>query len=254
MPLSTSMDCPGPIARTVEDVAALFDVLADPNPPSTEDAGGLGAPPSLPSSLKGWRIGVPHSYFDNGLDAEVATALELSRQALVELGATCVSLQLPSLDLLCERANAVSMFEAAALHRERLDTRGADYGPQVLARLLSARDISRTDYERALAERGALRQVFLQAFDLCDVIHMPVLAVPPLAAEAVDVNQGAGLSAMIAGLTRYTRPISYLGLPALAQPIGLTASGLPLSMQTVAAPFGEAKLLRLGQAFERAVG
>jgi aspartyl-tRNA(Asn)/glutamyl-tRNA(Gln) amidotransferase subunit A len=65
------------------------------------------------------------------------------------------------------------------------------------------------------------------------------------------VDQGEGLAKMIAGLTRYTRPISYLGFPALAQPIGATASGLPLSMQTVAAPFGEAKLLALGQAFER---
>jgi aspartyl-tRNA(Asn)/glutamyl-tRNA(Gln) amidotransferase subunit A len=251
MPLSVSMDCAGPLARTVEDLAALFAVLADNIPAPAEEvarrAPALGRPPSL----EGWRIGVPEAYFAD-LDVEVAQALDASRQTLVKLGATCVSLRLPDLDLLCELANFVSMFEAAAVHRERLDTRATDFGPQVLARLLSARAISKADYDRALQERGAMRQVFLAAFEQCDIIYMPVSAVPPPTADAVDVNQGARLAKMIAGLTRYTRPISYLGFPALAQPIGVTASGLPLSMQTVAPPFCEARLLALGQAFERA--
>jgi len=252
MPLSVSMDCPGPLARTVEDVAAIFNVLADEIRPSAADAPQLESALARPPSLKGWRIGVPDTYFAVDLDVEVAQALVASRETLVKLGATCVSVRLPDLDLLCELANFVSMFEAAAVHRERLDTCAEDYGPQVLARLLSARDISKTDYDLALQARGAMRQVFLAAFEHCDVIHMPVLAVPPPKAAAVDVNQGAALTKMIAGLTRYTRPISYLGLPALVQPVGLTASGLPLSMQTVAASLGEARLLALGQAFERA--
>jgi len=252
MPLSVSMDCAGPLARTVEDLAALFAVLADDIPASAEEVARRAPALGRSTSLKGWRIGVPEAYFAADLDVEVAEALDASRQTLVRLGATCVSLRLPDLDLLCELANLVSMFEAAAVHSERLDTRAADFGPQVLARLLSGKAISKADYNRAVQDRGAMRQVFLSAFEQCDIIHMPVLAVPPPTADAVDVNQGAGLAQMIAGLTRYTRPISYLGLPALAQPIGVSASGLPLSMQTVAPPLGEARLLTLGQAFERA--
>jgi aspartyl-tRNA(Asn)/glutamyl-tRNA(Gln) amidotransferase subunit A len=59
---------------------------------------------------------------------------------------------------------------------------------------------------------------------------------------------------MIASLTRFTRPISYLGLPALAQPTGFSRAGLPLSMQWVAPPQAEAALFAVGQAFERLRG
>ena len=73
-------------------------------------------------------------------------------------------------------------------------------------------------------------QAMSAAFETCDLIHMPVLGVSPPRAEAGDVDGGPALASMIASLTRYTRPISYLGLPALAQPIGFTRSGLPLAM------------------------
>jgi aspartyl-tRNA(Asn)/glutamyl-tRNA(Gln) amidotransferase subunit A len=63
-------------------------------------------------------------------------------------------------------------------------------------------------------------------------------------------TRGPQLSKMIASLTRYTRPISYLGLPALAQPIGFTRAGLPLSMQWVGPPMAEAALLAAGRALE----
>jgi aspartyl-tRNA(Asn)/glutamyl-tRNA(Gln) amidotransferase subunit A len=252
LPLSVSMDCPGPLARSVEDLALLFSVLADPMPEALEETARLEAALAHPPSLHGWRVGIPEAYWGDDLDGDVAAALEASRQTLVALGATCVTVDAPDLDMLCERANFVSMFEAADVHRENLDARPGDYGPQVLARLLNGRGMSKTDHDRALGERAHWREVMLAAFEDCDVIQMPVLAMSPPTAAAVDVNEGPGLHKMIAGLTRYTRPISYLGFPALAQPIGFTPSGLPLSMQLVAPPLAEARLLAIGQAFERA--
>jgi aspartyl-tRNA(Asn)/glutamyl-tRNA(Gln) amidotransferase subunit A len=83
---------------------------------------------------------------------------------------------------------------------------------------------------------------------------MPVVAVTPPRAEDVDIDGGPELVAMIASLTRYTRSISYLGLPALAQPVGFSREGLPLSMQSVAPPLGEHGLFAVGQAFERLRG
>ena len=91
-------------------------------------------------------------------------------------------------------------------------------------------------------------------FEGCDVIQLPVLALTPPRADAVDVDGGPALAAMIAALTHFTRPISYLGLPALAQPAGFTQAGLPLSMQWIAPPMTEAALFAVAQALERLRG
>ncbi len=250
MPLSKSMDCIGPLARTVADVAALFAVIADPLDRDIQPAApwASGSP-----SLVGCRIGVPAAFYGDDLDSEVAAALDASRAVLVSLGAQVVAVEAPDIDMLCELAGFVSMVEAAEEHRDRLASRPGDYGPQVLARLLNGQGMSRQDYSRALDARPGLRQILLDAFERCDVIQMPVLAKPPPSAETVDVDGGPELHKMIASLTRYTRPISYLGLPSLALPIGFTRSGLPLSMQLVGPPMAEASVLAVGQAYERAM-
>ena len=59
---------------------------------------------------------------------------------------------------------------------------------------------------------------------------------------------------VVAGMTRFTRPFLFLGLPALAQPIGFSAEGLPIAMQLVGRPFAESRLLEIGVAYEIAIG
>jgi aspartyl-tRNA(Asn)/glutamyl-tRNA(Gln) amidotransferase subunit A len=244
MPLAPSMDCVGPLARSVADLALMFAVLTD---------GGAETAPA-PASLQGVRIGIPASLEHEDLDAEVAANLSQSRADLEALGARLVTITLPDFDTLCEFANSVSMFEAAQTHAEDFATRPQDYGPQVRSRLAKAHEISRQDYARALAARPKMQTTVAEAFEACDLIHLPVLSVTPPRADAVDVDGGPALAAMIASLTRFTRPISYLGLPALAQPTGFSRAGLPLSMQWVAPPGAEAALLAAGQVFERRRG
>jgi aspartyl-tRNA(Asn)/glutamyl-tRNA(Gln) amidotransferase subunit A len=80
----------------------------------------------------------------------------------------------------------------------------------------------------------------------------PVSPVPaPTIAES-DVGNGPDAEAVIQRLTRFTRPINYLGLPALSIPTGFTRTGLPVGMQLVGRSFDEAMLLRIGAAFQRA--
>jgi len=78
----------------------------------------------------------------------------------------------------------------------------------------------------------------------------PVFPAPTIAES--DVGGGPGAEAVIQRLTRFTRPINYLGLPALAIPSGFTKSGLPVAMQLIGRSFDEAMLLRIGAAFQRA--
>jgi aspartyl-tRNA(Asn)/glutamyl-tRNA(Gln) amidotransferase subunit A len=254
MPLASSMDCVGPLARSVADLALLFAVLTDARAETLlAPAWAADALADRPS-LGGVRIGIPQGLDHEALDAEVAADLAQSRADLEALGARLVRIALPDFDALCELANIVSMYEAARTHAADFAARAEAYGPQVRSRLAKAHEIAPEDYRRALNARPDMLKAVAAAFEACDLIHMPVLSVPPPRADAVDVDDGPGLAAMIASLTRYTRPISYLGLPALVQPTGLTRAGLPLSMQWVAPPEAEAALLAAGQAFERSRG
>jgi aspartyl-tRNA(Asn)/glutamyl-tRNA(Gln) amidotransferase subunit A len=79
--------------------------------------------------------------------------------------------------------------------------------------------------------------------------------VAPVAAPTIvesDVGNRPDADAVIQRLTRFTRPVNYLGLPSLAIPSGFTSAGLPVGMQLIGRSFDEAMLLQIGAAFQRA--
>jgi aspartyl-tRNA(Asn)/glutamyl-tRNA(Gln) amidotransferase subunit A len=254
MPLAPSMDCVGPLARSVADLALIFAVLTDASAETPPDPAWAAAALADRPSLQGVRIGIPQGLDREDLEAEVAASLAKSRADLERLGARLVTIAMPDIDTLCDLAGVVSMYEAAETHADDFAARPEDYGPQVRSRLAKAQEITPEDYARALKAQPEMLKIMATAFEACDVIHMPALGVTPPRAETVDVDGGPALVAMIASLTRFCRPISYLGLPALAQPTGFTRAGLPLSMQWVAPPMAEAALFAVGGAFERLRG
>jgi aspartyl-tRNA(Asn)/glutamyl-tRNA(Gln) amidotransferase subunit A len=85
-----------------------------------------------------------------------------------------------------------------------------------------------------------------------DAVIAPVSPIPaPTIAES-DVGNAPNAEAVIQRLTRFTRPINYLGLPSLSIPSGFTKNGLPVGLQLVGRSFDEATILRIGAAFQRA--
>jgi aspartyl-tRNA(Asn)/glutamyl-tRNA(Gln) amidotransferase subunit A len=85
-----------------------------------------------------------------------------------------------------------------------------------------------------------------------DAVLAPVSPVPaPTIAES-DVGNSLNAEAVIQRLTRFTRPINYLGLPSLALPCGFSKAGLPIGLQLIGRPFDEAVLLRIGAGWQRA--
>jgi aspartyl-tRNA(Asn)/glutamyl-tRNA(Gln) amidotransferase subunit A len=100
--------------------------------------------------------------------------------------------------------------------------------------------------------RGPALAAYLAAVAGTDAVIAPVAPVPaPTLAES-DVGNSLNAEAVIQRLTRFTRPINYLGLPSLSIPTGFTRSGLPVGMQLIGRAFDEAMLLRIGAAFQRA--
>jgi aspartyl-tRNA(Asn)/glutamyl-tRNA(Gln) amidotransferase subunit A len=254
MPLSQSLDTVGPLARTAEDCAVLLGLMAGAD---GEDPTAVAGP--LPDfagatagSIKGLTIGVPTAFYVDDLDAEVAGALDATISVLKREGANIVQVELPDQRQLTGASQLVLAVEAAAFHKRWMIERPLDYGPQVLMRLQNGLAIPGVSYLEALRWRGPALAAHLAAVADVDAMIAPVSPVPaPTIAES-DVGNSPDAEAVIQRLTRFTRPINYLGLPALSIPTGFTRTGLPVGIQLVGRSFDEAMLLRIGAAFQRA--
>ena len=253
MPLSQSLDTVGPLARTAEDCALLLGLMAGADP---EDPTAIAGP--LPDymaatrgQIKGLTIGVPSAFYVDDLDADVARILDETVAVLKREGATIVQVELPDQRQLTAAAQLIVAVEAAAFHKRWLIEREQDYGPQVLMRLHNALAIPGVTYLEALRWRGPALSAHMTATAGVDAVIAPVAPIPaPTLAES-DVGNSPDAESVIQRLTRFTRPINYLGLPALSIPSGFTRSGLPVGMQLIGRSFDEAALLRIGAAFQR---
>jgi aspartyl-tRNA(Asn)/glutamyl-tRNA(Gln) amidotransferase subunit A len=100
--------------------------------------------------------------------------------------------------------------------------------------------------------RGPALAAYLAAVTGTDAVIAPVAPMPAVTIAESDVGNSHDAEAVIQRITRFTRPINYLGLPSLSIPAGFTKSGLPVGMQIVGRSFDEAMLVRIGAAFQRA--
>ena len=255
MPMSFSLDCVGPLARTAKDCARLMSVLAGEDP---RDASSLpnkvpdyealiDAPGPLP------RIGLARGYFDENLHPEIAAALSAAADAFVRAGFEVVEIVVPS-DLLSEIAEfqpIVMKSEGAANHMNTMRERQEDYTFEVGHRLHAGFFLPAAHYIRALKLRAPCLKHFAAAvFSQVDLVMTPVLGIPvPTIAETTG-KRGKDYLDMVAALTRNTKMANYLGLPAISVPCGFTGSGLPTAFQLLGRPLSEAMLMRAAHRYQ----
>jgi aspartyl-tRNA(Asn)/glutamyl-tRNA(Gln) amidotransferase subunit A len=254
MPLSQSLDTVGPLARTAEDCAVLLGLMAGADPADPTAVAGVvpDYAAATAESMKGLTIGVPSAFYVDDLDAEVASVLDATIATLKREGAKVVQVDLPDQRQLSSASQLVLAVEAAAFHKRWMIERPQDYGSQVLMRLQNGLAISGVSYLETLRWRGPALAAHNAATAGVDAVIAPVSPVPAPTIVESDVGGGPDAEAVIQRLTRFTRPINYLGLPSLAIPSGLTRKGLPVGLQLIGRSFGEAVLLRIGAAFQRA--
>ncbi|HMQ33727.1 MAG TPA: amidase [Chloroflexaceae bacterium] len=243
--LSWSLDHAGPLTRCVADAAVMLAVLAGPDP---RDGRTLRhAPPfeaaDLTTGVAGLRVGLLRS--DGGGAAmagpEQLGAARRAAEALAAAGAEVVELDMPELDALRVTGGAILAMEAAAYHLPWLRGRLDDYGEFMRQRVLAAFAYEAGAFVRAQQARAGLRLAAARVFERADVLLGPIHP-GPVPALGVPANNGLAI------------PFNCLGWPALTQPAGLGADGLPLSVQLAAAPWDEATLLRAAYAVERGLG
>ncbi len=253
MGLSFSIDTPGPVARTVADLARLLQVLAgvDPLDPTTSQRTVPDYEAALKGGIRSQRIGVPTNYFGEQVAPDVQVALDAALAVLRDCGATIVPVEVPLAEHLAELSRAVLYPEAATLHNHWLRTRPQDYSPQVRVRAATGLAIPAAVYLEAVQIRPRVLRHFVErVFAACDVLFTPTLAIPVPTLDETRVGGGETLWRIIGQLVRCTAPFNYLGVPALSVPCGFDANGLPVGFQLVGRPFSEARLLRVAAAYQ----
>ena len=254
MPLSHSLDTVGPLAQSAEDCALLVGLMAGADPLDLT-ASTLPVPDYMAAtkgSIKGLRIGVPTAFYVDDLDAEVARVLDETIATLKNEGAEIVSVELPDQRQLTAACQLVLATEAAAFHKRWMIERPQDYGAQVLMRLQNGLSIPGVSYLEAMRWRGPALAAYLAAVTGTDAVIAPVAPMPAATIAESDVGNSLDAEAVIQRITKFTRPVNYLGLPSLSIPSGFTKSGQPIGLQLIGRSIDEAMLLRIGAAFQRA--
>jgi len=241
IPLSWSLDHVGPICRTVEDTALTLQVMAgyDDRDPASVDRPVPDYLEAVRASPSGLRVGLPRTPFFDGIDREIANAADEAIAVLRRLVARVSDVKLP--DIPTQRP--ILRAEAYSYHAERLKANPDLYDPFTRTLLESGAQTTAAEYARALRQMQMSRREIKTVFAQVDVLVTPTMPDPPMSLEEGRTRNTDG---------RDTAPFDVLGLPAISVPCGFTASGLPIGLQMVGAPFAESTVLTLASAYERA--
>jgi hypothetical protein len=197
------------------------------------------------------RIGVPTEWFWDVVDPEVKAAADDVIATLVAAGATAHEVSLPHAHLSETIGWTVMLAEFASLHEITWD-RLAEYDTGNIDALPAAQFVTSSDYLRAQRLRYLLQRDFEAAFDDVDVLIVPgSIGVAPRLDEMGMTIDGTFYS-YIEYFLRTMFIFNVTGLPALSVPSGLSSQGLPMGVQIVARPFGEATAFRAAYAFQSA--
>ncbi len=246
LPLSPTLDTPGPITHSVQDAALLFNVLQGPDPLDPRTIGVIPTDPmpTLTRGVKGLRLGRLPTAERAGVDADILSAYDRAIDVLANLGADIVDLTLPLrfADLGAINGRIMSA-EAYAALADLVDDNAAPLDEAVRPRVRAGAAISSRDYLTALAERERIKRSFEMAVAGLDAVLTPTLQTAAIPVAAVDQNATPGM------LTRW---VNFLDLCALSVPNGFTVGGLPSGLQIVCKGYDEATALRIGWAYESA--
>jgi aspartyl-tRNA(Asn)/glutamyl-tRNA(Gln) amidotransferase subunit A len=275
---ASSLDTPGPFARTAEDCALLLNAMAGHDARDStslvrprEDYRRALAEPASSKPLAGLRIGLPRQYFASGLEREVADAVARSLDDLRALGATTVDVDLPMVRHAvpvyyviapAEASSNLSRFDGVRYgHRAKLyrdldemycRTRAEGFGAEVKRRILVGTYVLSHGYYdayylKAQKVRRLIAEDFVRAFGECDVIAGPTA---PTCAFAIGAKADDPVQMYLNDI--FTIAANLTGMPAMSIPCGFTSGNLPIGLQIQGNHFDEARILNVAHRFQQA--
>jgi aspartyl-tRNA(Asn)/glutamyl-tRNA(Gln) amidotransferase subunit A len=271
---ASSLDHPGPLARTVRDAAILLGAMAGHDPRDSTSAP-VPVPDfatALTGDIRGLKIGIPREFRADGMPAEIEALWQQGAEWLRAAGAEPVEISLPMTKYALAAYYIIAPAEASSnlarydgvkyglrVPGDSLDdmyelTRAAGFGAEVRRRVLIGTYVLSAGYYhayylKAQKVRTLIARDFAAGFDKVDCLLTPVA---PSAAFAIGEKSDDPIAMYLNDV--FTVPANLAGLPAVSVPAGLSADGLPLGLQVIGRAFDEVMVLRVGEVIERAAG
>jgi len=253
IPLSPRLDCVGPLARSVSDVARMAGPIFEMRKGEKKLESAMRA-----AGKKKLRLGVPPEFMKDEMSAEVRGAFEAAMKELEHQGARRVEVSIPLVRGTEDAGNQIAWAEATHYHEQAgwFPAKAAEYGDDVRARIEAGGKVTATAYLGALATR---EDFIKQLHNALEENELDALAAPttPIAAPMIGEEKtaiGSKTYSTRALLLRFNRPANLAGVPAISIPCGRTSEGLPIGLQLIGAVGDEALLLQIAQRFERSFG
>ena len=262
VPLSTTQDVGGPLARSVADLAVILDATVgeDPDDPATHLAAGQSRPKFVEAlqtaSLKGARIGVLEPLFGDASDDQ--EVIRIVRRAIDEFekqGAIALPVSIPDLNADLNGSSVIN----AEFKEDLAKYLAANGNPPVhsldeivnaglyhtaLSSVLNARVASKgrdsREYQIALAKRAAIQQIILKAMEDA---KLDALVYPTLRRKPARLGEPQGGSTC--------QLSSSTGFPAISMPAGFTTDGLPVGVELMGRAFDDSRLVSYAYAYEQ---
>jgi aspartyl-tRNA(Asn)/glutamyl-tRNA(Gln) amidotransferase subunit A len=249
-PLATTLDSLGPIAHDVDDVALLTAAMAgaDLRDPATLAAPAIDFATVLNAvpDIRGMRItALAVEQFPAPATADVLRARDDAITTLRALGAIVEEARVPiDFQEVMVKSGRIIAVEAYALHRAYIEDESLTFDPWVRKRILGGKSISAAEHAELLEAHSRAASAYAVWMRGRDALLTPTL--PITATPLTDVDEAT------TPLATFTRAGNYLRACALSLPAGLDATGLPIGVQLMGGPFGDATLIKLGRAFQQA--
>lgn len=268
---ASSLDQIGPLTKNVKDNALILNAIAGHDPKDATCIGG-GRPDytaEIGKDVKGMTVGLPTEFFGDGVSADVKDAVLAATKRYEKLGANIEEVKLPSLKHALSAYYVISSAEASSNlarfdgirygyrseNAETLDdiyknSRSEGFGPEVQRRIMLGTFALSSGYydayyKKALQVRTLVVRDYNKVFEKCDFIISPVA---PTTAYKLGEKTDNPLEMYMGDI--YSVPINIAGVPSLSLPCGKNGDNMPIGMQLIGKPLGEATLYRAGYAFE----
>jgi len=247
IPLAWSLDTVGPIAKTVDDVEIMIDVMAGRQLRFSHQAN-INENGEL-------RLGIPRRFIDEWLSEEVEEVFWRSVDKIVSNSPyRIIEIDVEWFKTLSNIRYIIVLSESAAFHLKWIRSRWSEYDPDVRDRILSGLFIPAPVYIRAQRIREALKKNFLKLMQTLDAVILPAVPIeaPRIEDEELIIkNKKIGVRRALLSLTE---PFNSLGNPAITIPCGLTKNNLPVGLQIAAKPYDDYLLLKIARKFEEILG
>jgi aspartyl-tRNA(Asn)/glutamyl-tRNA(Gln) amidotransferase subunit A len=271
---ASSLDQPGPMARSVEDCAILLSAMAgfDAKDSTSAERPVPDFSAAVKRGVKGLRIGIPTEYRMDGMSAEIEALWQKGIAWLREAGAEMIELSLPHtkyglpvyyIVAPAEASSNLARYDGVRFGKrvegeDLIDmyerTRAAGFGAEVKRRIMIGTYVLSAGYYdayylKAQKIRALILRDFTEAFGIVDAILTPTA---PSAAFGIGEKMDDPVTMYLNDV--FTVPASLAGVPAMSVPAGLSAEGLPLGLQVIGKHFDEETVFAVAAALERAAG